>query len=210
MRFKGAHFAKDIILTCVCWYVAYRLCYRQIEEIMPERGVAVDRSTVNSWVVKYSPRLKAMFRRRRRPVSRSRRMDESYIRVHGQWRYLYRAVDKTGQAIDFLLPMQRDQEAALRFLKKAISRHGVPETMIINGSEANAAASRHYNAWHGTAMVMRQVRYLNDSAEQDHRAVKRIVRSTTGAVIQPYDRIYLLGDLNLDDANLWHGPRLLR
>jgi putative transposase len=120
-----------------------------------------------------------MLHRRRRPVSRSRRMDETYIRVHGQWRYLYRAVDKTGQSVDFLLTMQRDQEVALRFLKKALSLHGLPETIIIDGGEDSAADIRHYNVSHGTAMVIRQVRYLSNSVEQDHRAVRRIVRSTT-------------------------------
>jgi len=86
-------------------------------------------------------------------------MDETYIRVKGQWRYLYRAVDKTGQTIDFWLTGQRDERAATRFLIKAIRRHGVPETITIDGSEANAAAIRGYNADHGTAIVIRQVKY---------------------------------------------------
>jgi putative transposase len=90
------------------------------------------------------------------------RMDETYIRVCGQWHYLYRAVDKTGQTIDFLLTTHRDEQAAKRLLTKAIRRHGVPETITIDGSEANAAAIRHYNAEHGIAMAIRQVRYLNN------------------------------------------------
>jgi transposase-like protein len=79
-----------------------------------------------------------------------------YIRVKGQWYYLYRAVDKTGQTIDFLLTEQRDERAATRFLTKAIRRHGVPETITIDGSEANAAAIRGYNTEHGTAIIIRQ------------------------------------------------------
>jgi putative transposase len=180
VSFKGAHFAKDIILTCVRWYVAYPLSYRQIEELMEERGVAVDHATINRWVLKYSPLLEAAFHCRKRPVWRSWRMDETYIKVRGHWRYLYRAVDKTGQTIDFFLTEQRDERAATRFLTQAIRRHGVPETITIDGSEANAAAIRGYNEVHGTAIVIRQVKYLNNVVEQDHRGVKRVTRPMLG------------------------------
>jgi putative transposase len=97
-----------------------------------------------------------------------------------QWRYLYRAVDKHGQTIDFLLARQRDRQAALRFLKRAIGRHGVPETITIDGSETNAAAIERYNATHGTAIAIRRVRYLKNIVEQDHRAVKRVIRPMLG------------------------------
>jgi putative transposase len=140
MSFKGAHFPREIILTCVRWYVAYPLSYRHVEELMQERGVSVDHTTVNRWVVKYSPPLEAAFHRGKRAVWRSWRLDETYLKVKGQWRYFYRAVDKTGQTIDFLLTEQRDERAAMRFLTKAIRRHGVPETITIDGNEANAAA----------------------------------------------------------------------
>ena len=103
-------------------------------------------------------------------------MDETYIKVKGVWRYLYRAVDKYGETIDFLLTEHRDKEAALRFLKKAIRRHGVPETITIDGRDANEAAIKSYNEEHGTHIAIRQVKYLNNIAEQDHRAVKRITR----------------------------------
>src|SRR2546430_2688494 len=165
VSFKGAHFVKDIILTCVRWYVAYPLSYRQVEELMQERGVSVDHATINRWVLKYSPQLEEMFHRRKRPVWISWHMDETYIKVKGQWYYLYRAVDKHGQTIDFLLTEQRDQEAAARFLTRAIRRHGVPEKIPIDGSEANAAAIRGYNEAHGTAIIIRQVKYLNNVVE---------------------------------------------
>jgi putative transposase len=101
--------------------------------------------------------------------------------VHqGQWYYLYRAVDKTGQTIDFLLTDHRDERAATRFLTKAIRRHGVPEKVTIDGSEANAAAIRSYNEEHGTAIAIRQVKYLNNVVEKDHRAVKRVIRPMLG------------------------------
>jgi putative transposase len=180
VNFKGAHFQKDIILICVRWYAAYPLSYRQLEEMMQERGVSVDHATINRWVLKYSPQLEAAFHRRKRPVWLSWRMDETYIKVKGQWRYLYRVVDKTGQTIDFLLTEQRDEQAATRFLIKAIRRHGVPEKITIDGSEANAAAINSYNAEHGTAIIIRQVKYLNNMVEQDHRAVKRVTRPMLG------------------------------
>jgi putative transposase len=180
VSFKGAYFPQEIILMGVRWYVAYPLSTRHGEELILERGVHVAHSTINRWVVKYSPQLEEAFHRRKRSVWVSWRMDETYIRVKGQWRYLYRAVDKHGQTIDFLLTEHRDKEAALRFLKKAIRRHGLPETITIDGSDANAAAIKGYNQEHGTAIAIRQVKYFNNVVEQDHRAVKRITRPMLG------------------------------
>ena len=107
-------------------------------------------------------------------------MDETYIKVKGQWRSRYRAVDKHGQTIDFRFTEHRDTAAALRCLKKAIRRHGLPETMTIDGSDANEAAIERYNEEHGTTIAIRQVKYLNNVVEQDHRAVKRITRPMLG------------------------------
>ena len=180
VSFKGAHFPQEIILMGVRWYVAYPLSYRHVEALMTERGVPIDHATIQRWVVKYSAQLEEAFHRRKRPVGRRWRMDETYIKVKGEWRYLYQAVDKTGQTIDFLLTEHRDIEAALRFLTQAIRRHGVPETINIDGSEANEAAIQRYNAAHGTAIILRQVKYSNHVVEQDHRAVKRVTRPMLG------------------------------
>ena len=165
VSFKGAHFPQDIILIGVRWYVAYPLSTRHVEELMEERGVEVDHSTINRWVIKYSLQLEEAFHRRKRPVWVSWRMDETYIKVKGEWRYLYRAVDKQGQTIDFLLTEHRDTAAALRFLTHAIRRHGVPETITIDGSDANEAAIKRYNEIHGTHIIIRQVKYLNNIVE---------------------------------------------
>jgi len=147
---------------------------------MEERGVPIDHATIQRWVVKYSPQLEAALHRRKHPVWVSWRMDETSIKVKGQWYYLYRAVDKTGQTIDFLLTEQRDEQAAKRFLIKAIRRHGVPEKITIDGSAAHEAAIKSYNAEHGTAIDIRKVKYLNNIVEQDHRGVKRITRPMLG------------------------------
>ena len=169
-----------MILTAVRWYVAYLLSTRHVEALMRERGIHVDHATINRWVIKYSPQLEEAFHRRKRPVWRSWRMDETSIRVKGQWRYLYRDVDKTGQTIDFLLTEHRDEPAALRFLTQAIQRHDIPETITVDGSEANAAAIRRYNAEHRTVIIIRPVKYLNNITEQDHRGVKQVTRPMLG------------------------------
>ena len=147
---------------------------------MEKRGVSVDHATINRWVVKYSPQLEEAFHRRKRPVWISWRMDETYIRVKDEWRYLYGAVDKHGHTINFLLTEHRDGHAAKRFLTKAIRRHGVPEKITIDGSTANEAAIRSDNAEHGTAIEIRIIKYLNNIVEQDHRGVKRITRPMLG------------------------------
>lgn len=107
-------------------------------------------------------------------------MDETYVKVKGAWTYVYRAVDKYGATIDFLLTEHRDKDAALRFLKKAIRRNGVPETITIDGSDAKEAAIKSYTAAHGTSITIRQVKYLNSVVEQDHRGVKRLTRPMLG------------------------------
>jgi putative transposase len=180
ISFKGAHFPKEVILMGVRWYVAYPLSTRPVEALMEERGGEVDHATINRWVIKYSPPLEAAFHRQKRPVWLSWRLDETYIRVKGEWRYLYRAVDKCGQTIDFLLTEQRDERAAMRFLTKAIRRHGVPEKITIDGSEAKAAAIKHDNEEYGTTILIRQVKYLNNMVEQDHRGVKPVTRPMLG------------------------------
>ena len=180
VSFKGAHFPPDVILMGIRWYLAYPLSTRHVEELMEERGVSVDHSTVNRWVVKYSPQLEAEFHRRKRPVWTSWRMDETYIKVKGVWRYLYRAVDKFGKTIDFLLTKQRDKKAARCFLNRAIGRHGVPDKITIDGSDANAAAIKSYNEDHGASIEIRQIKYLNNIVEQDHRGVKRLTRPMLG------------------------------
>ena len=164
----------------VRWYLAYPLSYRHVEALLEERGVLLDHATVQRWVVQYSPLLEEAFHRRKRPVWVRWRMDETYIKITGQWYDLYRAVDKTGQTIDVLLTRQRDDRAAKRFLTKAIRRHGIPEKMTIDGSAANKAAIESYNAEHGTTIAIRQVTYLNKIVEQDHRAVKRVTRPMLG------------------------------
>ncbi|MBM4254537.1 MAG: IS6 family transposase [Deltaproteobacteria bacterium] len=178
--FKGSQFEKEIILWGVRWYVAYPISYRQLEEMMQERGVTVDHSTLNRWVRKYAPEIEKEFRRRQQPVGKSWRMDETYVRIKGQWKYLYRAVDKEGHTVDFLLTPHRDRAAAEAFLHKAIRTQGLPEKITIDQSGSNTAAITHYNKIHKTTIEIRQCKYLNNLVEQDHRVVKRKVRPMLG------------------------------
>ena len=180
MNFKGSQFEREIILWGVRWYVAYPVSYRQLEEMMGERGVTVDHSTLNRWVIKYAPEFEKAFRRRQCPVSQSWRMDEAYVKIKGKSAYLYRAVDKDGNTIDFLLTPNRDRDAAKAFLRKAIRTQGLPEKITIDKSGSNTAAITHYNQTHKTAIVIRHSKYLNNVVEQDHRAVKRLTRPMLG------------------------------
>jgi putative transposase len=192
--FKGHRVETDIILTCVRWYVAYPLSYRNLKEMMAERGVEVDHSNIYRWVQKFTPQLEAAFRQGRKcPVGNSWRMDETYIKIKGQRKYLYRAVDKAGQTVDFLLTAHRDKKAARRFFTKAVRQHGLPEKVTIDQSGANTAALETLQEETGATIEIRQNKYLNNLVEHDHRAVKRIVCPRLGFKAFPSARHTLSG-----------------
>lgn len=180
--FKRLHYPVDIIAQCVRWYLAYALSLRNLEEMMAERGVIVDHSTLHRWVIRLVPLLDKAFRRHKRNVGRRWRMDETYIKIRGQWKYLYRAVDTVGQTIDFLLTAKRDADAALRFFRNAIRHHGEPEVVTLDKSGANTAALTTLNAGKSKekSITVRQNKYLNNLIEQDHRNIKRRIRLMLG------------------------------
>ena len=177
---KGMRFPIEVILVCIRWYAAYPLSCRHLEEMMEELGVTVDHSTVSRWAIRFLPLLEKTFRKYKRPVGGSWRMDETYIKVKGVWKYLYRAVDRDGKTIDFLLTAKRDKAAAKRFFDKAMQANSVPEKVTMDKSGANKAAIDEINANREKPMVVRQVKYLNNIVEQDHRAMKRITKSMLG------------------------------
>jgi putative transposase len=142
--FKGHRIEEAIILTGIRWYLAYPLSYRNLKEMLAERSVTIDHSNLYRWVQKFTPKLEAAFRKgNKRRVGKSWRMDETYIKIKDQWRYLYRAVDKEGQTIDFLLTACRDKKAALRFFRKAIRQHGLPDKVTIARVAPIPRLSRH-------------------------------------------------------------------
>jgi putative transposase len=161
--------------------------------MMAERGISVDHSTVHRWAIKLLPVLEKAFHRRKRPVGKSWRVDETYIKVKGQWKYLYRAVDKAGKTIDFLLRAHRDKAAALRYLERSIARNGEPDTVTIDRSGANLAALEALNAGREEPIKICQNKYLNNVIEQDHRAIKRRTRPTPGFKSFRCARILLAG-----------------
>ncbi|MGF7133139.1 putative transposase [Paraburkholderia sp. EB58] len=153
---------------------------RNLEEMMAERGFEVDDSSVHRWVIKLVRLFEKAFRRHKRPVGKNWRVDDTYVKVRGQWKYMYRGVDKAGNTVDFLLCANRDKAAARRYFEKAIDRNGAPETVTTDKSGANLAALQAINAERETPIKVRQVKYLNNIVEQDHRAIKRRTRAMMG------------------------------
>jgi putative transposase len=176
LNFRGMRFPIDVILVCIRWYAAYPLSYRHIEEIMEERGVSVDHSSINRWAIRFLPLIEKMARKHKCPVGGSWRMDEKYIKVKGVWKYFYRAVDKQGKTVDFLLTAKRNMAAAKRFFDKAMGANGDPNKVAMDKSGANRAAMDTINAGRDVSILVRQVKYLNNIVEQDHRAIKRLTR----------------------------------
>ena len=147
---------------------------------MNERGIDVDHSTINRWVLKFIPQLESKFRSRKKPVGPSWKWDEMTLRIKGQWYWLYRAVDSEGETIDFLLSKKRDLKAAFRFLRKAVRQHGVPSKITADKSGANAAALRKLNKQINRRIKLRQNKYLNNIVEQSHRLIRRMTRPMMG------------------------------
>lgn len=185
ISFKGAHFPKDVILFAVFFYVRNGVSYRDLEEILAERGVNVDHATLNRWVTKYASQVAAEARRRKRPVDRSWRMDETYVRAKGKWVYLYRAVDKFGKTLDFMLSRRRNKAAATKFFARALETNGITRKIVIDKSGANTAGINEINRMlkrFGCPVPIEMVRikYLNNVVEQDHRFIKRRTRPMLG------------------------------
>jgi putative transposase len=180
IRFKGRQFMDPIILMSIRWYVAYSLSYRDIEELMLERGVKVDHSTINRWVVYYSPKLLDQFKLKKKKVEASWSMDETYIKIKGVWHYLYRAVDTEGQTIDFMLSKRRDKRSANKFFIKSIKSNEKPLKVNMDKSSANKAGLDAINTILAERIEIRQVKYLNNIIEQDHRFIKKVTNSMKG------------------------------
>jgi putative transposase len=179
--FKGAHYPKSVILYAVYFYVRFAVSYRDLEEIMAERGVDVDHATLNRWVEKYSSAIAVQSHPRKAQTGRSWRMDETYVKVKGRWMYLYRAIDKWANTLDFMLSERRDEAAATAFFAKVIASKGWPDKVVIDKSGSNAAGLFNMNCllvmhnWYWLIDVL-QVKYLNNIIEQDHRFIKKITR----------------------------------
>jgi len=177
--FKGRQHPGEVIILGVRWYLRYPLSYEHVAELLAERGVEVDASCIWRWVQAYAPELNKRCRPHLKPTNKSYRIDETYIKVKGADKYLYRALDSTGQTIDFLLTAKRDTAAAKRFLRKAIDASGNPMQRVMN-VDKNPAYPAAVEALKADGslparVALRQCKYLNNLIEQDHRTVKKRV-----------------------------------
>ena len=181
-RFKYHCSSPEFIMLVVYMKCRFSLSYREIEELLEIRGGKVDHATAARWVHKFTPLIDQKIRRRKRSVSGSWRMDETYIKVKGEWCYLYRAVDKYGATIDFILRKHRDAAAAKAFFHKAFKQHGNPHKIVMDKSGANKSALNEINKdlEKKDKIKISQQKHPNNIMEQDHRFVKKRTRPTLG------------------------------
>ncbi len=182
--FKWRHFQADIILLSVRWYLRYSLSYRDLEEMMLERGLHVDHTTIYRWVQHYAPELEKRCRPHLKATTDSWRVDETYIKVKKEWVYLYRAVDSQGNTLGFFFSPTRDAKAAKRFFLKtlAASQSSEPRAINVDKNAAYPKASAELKAEGHLpeSCELRQVKYLNNLVEQDHRFIKRLTKPGMG------------------------------
>ena len=180
--FKWRQFEPEVILLAVGWYLRFSLSYRDVEELLAERGLHADHVTVWRWVQRYAAELQRCLRRHLKPTNDSWRMDETYVRVKGKWRYLYRAVDSTGATLDFLLSAKQDAAAAKRFQSKSAERSEPSRAASDQHRRPRRVSARRRAAQSRRPIAEdcrhRPVPYLNNVLEQDHRAIKRRVNAS--------------------------------
>ncbi|MEK0224088.1 IS6 family transposase [Bacillus proteolyticus] len=184
VEFKWKHYQPDIILLTVRWYLRYSLSFRDLVEMMEERGLSIAHTTIMRWVHQYGPELDERVRRHLQSTNDSWRVDETYVKVKGQWLYLYRAVDSEGNTIDFYLSESRDKQAAKRLFKKALAFSHVsrPRVITVDKNPAYPIAIQELKEEKQMpeGIQLRQVKYLNNIVEQDHRFIKKRIRPMLG------------------------------
>jgi IS6 family transposase len=182
--FKWRHCQAEIILLCVRWYLRYSLSYRDLEELMLERGLTIDHTTISRWVQCYAPELEKRCRPHLKATTDSWWVDETYVKVKGTWMYRYRAVDSAGNTLEFLLSATRDAQAAKRFFcsSPGSKAYGGPSRDHRGQKRCLSQALRELQAAGTLAPYseLRQVKYLNNRVEQDHRFIKRLVKPGLG------------------------------
>ncbi len=182
--FKWKHFESEIILLCVRWYLKYSLSDRNLVEMMSERSLSISHTTIMKWVHEYSPIINKKIRKHLKKTNDSWRVDETCIKVKGEWKYLYRAVDSTGKTIDFYLSEKKDKKSAKEFFKKAMgySHNQQPRIITVDKNPVYEVAIPEliYRGVLSCRTSVRQVKYLNNIVEQDHRFIKRKIKSMMG------------------------------
>ena len=182
--FKWRHFHGEVIMQCVRWYCKYGISYRDLEEMMAERGLEIDHTTVYRWVQHYAPELKKRLNWYKKRYSSRWHLDETYIKVKGEWKYLYRAIDERGNTIDFYLSHRRNAKAAKRFLKKLINNNPSCDVSVINTDKNptyNQAINQLRKEGHIASHVRHlQIKYRNNRLESDHGKLKQLIHPVRG------------------------------
>jgi len=195
--FKGRHFEPEVIIVSVRWYLEYKLSYRDISRMMAERRISVDPATIFRWVQRYAPEFEKQWQRYAHLIGPSWRVDETYIKVKGEWTYLYRGVDKRGRSVISHLSRRRTVGAAKTFLRQASATHGrVPLKVTLDGYQASHRAVREFSAERRRRrrpITIRSSKYLNNLIEQDHYAIKGRVGPMLGFKTFSSARITLAG-----------------
>ncbi|MGG2014833.1 IS6 family transposase [Bacillus sp. S10(2024)] len=221
--FKWKHYQQDIILLTVRWYLRYNLSFRDLVEMMEERGLSLAHTTIMRWVHQYGPELDKRIRRHLKQTNDSWRVDETYIKVKGEWMYLYRAVDSEGNTIDFYLSKFRNHKAAKRFFQKALRSFHVskPRVITVDKNPAYPIAIEKLKEIKKMpeGIQMRQVKYLNNIVEQDHRFIKKRVRSMLGfksyqtavSILRGVEAMYMIKkeQINLQNQSVQNQNRFI-
>ena len=208
-HFKGKQFKKDIITVAVGYYLRYNLSYRQVSEIMSDRGITVCHTTIYRWVQEYSRILYCLWKKRNKSVNDSWRMDETYIKVKGKWHYLYRAIDSSGLTLDVWLRKNRDKQAAYAFFKRLIKQFGEPRVLVTDKAPSlSSAFNRLKSEGKFRDTIHRTSKYLNNIIEQDHRFIKKRHKSfqsmrTASSTIKGIETVHALYKKSQRDGNLF-------
>ncbi|WP_281175058.1 IS6 family transposase [Legionella massiliensis] len=175
---------SEVVMQCVRWYCKYGISYRDLEEMMLERGLKIDHTTMYRWVLHYAPELKKRREWYKRSYSQRWHLDQTYIRVKGEWKSLYRAIDERGNTIDFYLSHRRNAIAAKRFLKKLIKNNPSCDISIIdtdkNPAYGQAIKELKQEGKLSSHVSHSQIKYRNNRLEADHGKLKRLINPVRG------------------------------
>ena len=202
--FKGRHFDREIIILCVRWYLRFKLSFRDLVEMMAERGISLAHTTIMRWIQRYVPEFEKRWNRFACRAGASWRVDETYVKIKGHWTYLYRAVDKQGKTVDFLLRAKRDVAAAKAFLRRAFKRQGrLPHKITLDGYQASHRAAKEVLGEYSRRKQskIRSSNYLNNLIEQDHRSIKLRLGPMLGL------KRFLRASITIADIELMHRIR---
>lgn len=208
-HFKGKQFQEDIIMVAVGYYLRYDLSYREVAEIMADRGIIICHTTIYRWVQEYSQIIYYLWKKRNKSAGDSWRMDETYIKVKGEWKYLYRAIDSSGLTLDIWLRKNRNSQSAYSFFKRLIKHFGEPRVLVTDKAPSLSCAFNQLKSedfFKDT--IHRTSKYLNNIIEQDHRPIKkrhRLYQSirTASTTIKGIETVHALYKINRKDGNLF-------